>query len=250
VKNNPYLNLVSLEKSYGKCKVLNKLNLKLDSKQISAILGPSGSGKSTLLRCLAGLEELDGGNISFAPERENSQDSSKLQQAGSSGIVGIVFQGFNLFNNLTVFENLIIAGESAQLTPANCHRKAEDLLHEFNIFNLAESLPSKLSGGQKQRVAIARALMQNPKLLLLDEPTSALDLENIRDLLKTILKLKGNNIKILIVSHDINFVKVVADEIIFMDHGMVEEKISNADFFSGNTNNKRILSFLENIAIK
>ncbi|WP_314066915.1 amino acid ABC transporter ATP-binding protein [uncultured Vagococcus sp.] len=204
------LTIRDVSKSFGDKQILNKMNLSLPDGQIMAIVGPSGGGKTTLLRCICGLEEMDSGHILIDDEEINPL----AHQSGASRI-GIVFQDFNLFPHLSIMDNLILAPVKVlKISKAEAKEKAQKILDILALSEKAASYPFELSGGQKQRVAIARALLMNPKVLCYDEPTSALDpglRDNVAD---NILKLKKEGVTQIIVTHDHEFAKKVADQLI------------------------------------
>lgn len=219
-----------LNKWFGDFHVLKDINLSLRSGEKLVICGPSGSGKSTLLRCLNGLETYDKGNLcvlgsNFDREGKVARETRKK--------VGMVFQQFNLFPHMTVLENLCLAPELTSKTPAfELKDRALNLLKRVQIEEHAGKYPSQLSGGQQQRVAIARALCMRPQLMLFDEPTSALDPEMIKEVLDVMEELARSGMTMVCVTHEMGFARKVADQIIFMDDGMIIEKSTPEDFFN------------------
>lgn len=220
-----------LRKSYGHLDVLTDVSFELPEGKTTVIIGPSGSGKSTLLRCINLLEHVDAGTIVF--------EGSEISAAHSNGHVvrseiGMVFQNFELFPHLTALENIMLAPVQVRKVPqAEARQKALMLLDKVHIPDKAEAFPDELSGGQQQRVAIARALAMNPKLMLYDEPTSALDPEMIKEVLDVILELSTEGMTSIVVTHEMNFARRAADEIIFMDAGRIIERASPENFFGG-----------------
>ncbi len=227
------LSIYNLSKCFGNHKVLDGINLNISMGEVISIIGPSGSGKSTILRCIVGLEKYDEGEI-------------KISHA-TSDKVGMVFQNFCLFPNMTVLENLIYApvkvlkkGKQEAIT------KALNLLKKVGLENYADKYPHSLSGGQKQRAAIARTLCMEPEVVLFDEPTSALDPENVKEVLETIKQLAHTNITLIIVTHEMQFAKEISDRIIFIDHGKILEDASTLEIFN-TPKSERLKIFLNNI---
>lgn len=235
-----------LKKSFGKLEVLKNINFEVEKGDVIAVIGSSGSGKSTMLRCLIDLEKVDGGTISIEG-RPLVQDGRYGTQGETRGIIakmGMVFQHFQLFPHLTVENNLklapkLVKKESAEQTAARCRA----LLDKVGLADKAGEYPANLSGGQKQRVAIARALMMNPDILLFDEPTSALDPELTGEVLKVIRSLADKHTTMVIVTHEMAFARDVADQIVFMDKGVVVEQGTPEQVFE-HTQNERTRAFL------
>ena len=206
------IEIKNLTKNYDKKCILKNINLKINDNEQVSIIGKSGCGKSTLLRCIARLEKIDKGQILI--DNENVNNIKKFYNK-----VGMVFQSFNLFENMTVLENLIIAPVKLKIqTKDEAIKLAKGYLKEINLENKINEYPKNLSGGEKQRVAIIRALMEKPKILLLDEPTSSLDPQMKKEVLELISKLKDYNMTIIVVSHELNFVKDFSSRIIFLDN--------------------------------
>ena len=234
------LKIVNVSKYYGTNKVLDNISLNIHKNDITAIIGPSGSGKSTLLRSINMLDPPTTGQI-FIDGKEITNDSTSLSTLRQK--VGMVFQNFNLFNNLTVLENIILAPQKIQKkNKEECITKALKLLDNFGLKDKANNKPYQLSGGQKQRIAIARALAINPSYMLFDEPTSALDPEMVGDVLDVIKDI-SKQITSVIVSHEMEFVKNVATNIIFMEQGKIIEQDTPNQFF-GSKASPRIKNFL------
>lgn len=237
------LSVKNLKKSFGKNTVLKDISFDLSTGDILAIVGPSGSGKSTLLRCLNMIETPSSGKIVF--EGTNLVDkNTNLSLAREK--IGMVFQQFNLFNHLTVLENLMLAPVKLKVMgEGSAKRKAIMLLEKIGLKDKALSYPSSLSGGQKQRVAIIRTLMMDPDIILFDEPTSALDPEMIGEVLDLIKMVASENKTMIIVSHEISFVKSIANRILFLENGKIIFDGSNKEFF--NNKNDRIKAFLQKV---
>ena len=211
------LEVKNLTKNFGYTEVLRGVSFDLDQGQVLAIIGSSGSGKTTLLRCLTGLEEADSGSI-ILPE---------------GGRFGLVFQTFNLFPQYTALENVMLAPSlKKQKSKEELRQEAMELLTQVGLENQANSYPWQLSGGQKQRTAIARALALKPEILCFDEPTSALDPELTGEVLRTIRGLKEKGHTMIVVTHEMDFAKNVADVVMFMDEGIIEEMGSPEQIFN------------------
>lgn len=224
------IRIENLRKRFGNNDVLKGVNLHVRPKEAVCILGPSGSGKSTLLHCVNRLSEPTEGRI-FVDGEEITAKSADLPALRRK--LGMVFQHFNLFSNKTVLENLTLAPVlSGIMSPENAEEKALTLLERVGLKEKAAAYPHSLSGGQKQRVAIARALCMSPKAMLFDEPTSALDPEMVKEVLNVIRELADNGMTMMIVTHEMNFAREVADRIVFMDGGNVIEDATPAEFFS------------------
>ena len=237
------LSVKHLKKSFGKNIVLKNISFDVNAGDIIAIVGPSGSGKSTLLRCLNMIETPDNGKIIF--EGTNLLDKNTNLPLIREKI-GMVFQQFNLFNHLSVLDNLILAPIKLKVMgEGSAKRKAIMLLDEIGLKNKALSYPSSLSGGQKQRVAIIRTLMMDPDIILFDEPTSALDPEMVGEVLDLINMVASENKTMIIVSHEMSFVKSIANRILFLDNGKIIFYGSNKEFF--NNKNDRIKAFLQKV---
>lgn len=237
------LSVKNLKKSFGKNAVLKDISFDVSTGDIIAIVGPSGSGKSTLLRCLNMIETPSSGKIVF--EGTNLVDK-KTNLSLVREKIGMVFQQFNLFNHLSVLDNLMLAPVKLKVMgEGSAKRKAIMLLEKIGLKDKALSYPSSLSGGQKQRVAIIRTLMMDPDIILFDEPTSALDPEMIGEVLDLIKMVASENKTMIIVSHEINFVKSIANRILFLENGKIIFDGSNKEFF--NNKNDRIKAFLQKV---
>ena len=223
------INMIGVNKWFGDFKVLNNINLKVNSGEKVVICGPSGSGKSTLVRCINRLEMHQSGIIKVIG-KELTSDPKSIASIRSE--IGMVFQQFNLFPHLTVLENLILGPMKALgLSEIDAKKIAFKLIERVKIPEQANKKPSQLSGGQQQRVAIARSLCMDPKIMLFDEPTSALDPEMISEVLDVITDLANEGMTMVVVTHEMGFAKKVADRIIFMDEGNIVEEGNPAEFF-------------------
>ncbi|OGO65411.1 MAG: peptide ABC transporter ATP-binding protein [Chloroflexi bacterium RBG_19FT_COMBO_50_10] len=231
-------------KSFGKIKALQGVSTTVKRGEVLVIIGPSGSGKSTLLRCINMLEHPDSGSIivdgNSMMHRETDINLVRAE-------VGIVFQQFNLFPHLTVIENIMLAQRIVRKRkPEEAKQIAEQQLKYVGIPEKAEAFPHELSGGQQQRVAIARALAMNPKIMLFDEPTSALDPEMIKEVLDVMVALAKAGMTMVVVSHEMGFVRAAADRIVFMDQGRIIEEGAPDTFFN-NPREERTKAFLSKI---
>lgn len=237
------LKVENLNKKFGKKVVLKDINFEVNSGDIIAIVGPSGSGKSTLLRCLNMIERPTGGKIIF--DKYNVMNSNiNLNKYRMN--VGMVFQQFNLFPHMTVLENItLVPVKLGVLNEKEAKKKAETLLEDIGLINKENEYPINLSGGEQQRVAIIRALMMKPRLLLFDEPTSSLDPQMTFEVLELIKKIAKDGMNMVIVSHELNFVKEVANRIIFIKDGKIEFDGKKDEFFK-NKDNEIINEFLIN----
>ncbi|OLA34716.1 MAG: peptide ABC transporter ATP-binding protein [Firmicutes bacterium CAG:321_26_22] len=237
------LEVKKLKKKFGSNVVLNDISFNVSKGDIISIVGPSGSGKSTLLRCLNLIEKPSSGDIIFEGVSliGKKADLSLLRQK-----MGMVFQQFNLFPHLTVIDNITLAPVKLKLmNEVTARKKALELLNTINLKDKAEHYPNELSGGQKQRVAIIRTLIMEPDIILFDEPTSALDPEMIGEVLDLIKKVADTGKTMVIVSHEMNFVKKVSNRVLFINGGKVIFDGKTKDFFS--SENIRIKEFLDKI---
>jgi ABC-type polar amino acid transport system ATPase subunit len=225
----PLLEIAGLSKSFGVLAVLKSVNLDIEPGEVVTICGASGSGKSTLLRCINGLETPDSGSIRFRSE-DVPKTKSGLRELRRH--IGMVFQSFNLFPHLTAQQNVSLGPKKIlRKSTAEAHEIARSLLERVGLTDKADAFPDFLSGGQQQRVAIARALAMQPSLMLFDEPTSALDPEMVKEVLDVMHKLADQGMTMIIVSHEMNFAREVADQVAFMHAGSIVETASPADFF-------------------
>jgi len=242
------IKIKNINKSFGDLNILKDISLDINKGEILSIIGPSGSGKSTLLRCLIDLEEIDSGTLEVFsdPLVCNDRNPKKNERLEILKKMGMVFQSFNLFPHKTAIENVmepLIVVDKIKKDVAL--KKAEELLTMVGLEDRMNNYPQALSGGQQQRVAIARVLARNPKILLFDEPTSALDPEMVKEVLTVIESLKDTGITMIIVSHEMEFVKQVSDRVVFMDYGTILScDTPNQIFNSGK--NERINKFLKN----
>jgi ABC-type polar amino acid transport system ATPase subunit len=241
------MRITSLKKNFGKTVVLRGINLTVEDGLVVAIIGPSGSGKSTFLRCLDYLERPDSGRIELDGLEVNAERARKNEILELRRGTAMVFQQFNLFKNRTAKENVMEGLTLVKKIPANKAREiAEFYLNEVGLSNRMDYFPRQLSGGQQQRVGIARALALEPKVILLDEPTSALDPEMVGEVLSVIGKEAKNGRTMIIVSHEMAFVQEVADEVAFLDNGLILEQGSPRDIFL-NPSNERTKQFLSRV---
>jgi polar amino acid transport system ATP-binding protein len=235
-----------LQKSFGSLDVLKKVTFTVNPGEAVAVIGPSGSGKSTMLRSLIHLEEISGGSIFIhgKPLVENGKYVNGSSIKEITAAMGMVFQHFNLFPHLTVRGNLELAPRMLKRESVKeITARSKELLSKVGLSEKADEYPAKLSGGQKQRVAIARALMLNPDILLFDEPTSALDPELTGEVLRVIRQLAEESMTMIVVTHEMNFARDVADRVIFMDNGEIAESGTPEQIF-GNPQLERTRSFL------
>ncbi len=230
--DKPLVLLEHAKKSFGDAPVLKDISLTVSEGEVVGIIGPSGGGKSTLLRCLTLLETLDGGRLSYGDLVVAESDAegravyaSKAVQKEAKTRFGLVFQNFNLFPHYTVLKNITDAPINVQKRPKDdVLDHARSLLKKMGLEGTEDKVPCELSGGMQQRVAIARALCLNPEVLFFDEPTSALDPELTKDVLKVIRDLAAEHMTMVIVTHEMNFARDVADHIVFMDGGVIVEE--------------------------
>lgn len=231
-----------LKKNFGKNKVLRGIDFELKAGEKVVVLGPSGSGKSTFLRCINRMEEPSSGEIYFKGTLVTDKNIQKIRQD-----VGMVFQHFNLINNLNVMDNLILAPTILKIMSEEAAvKKARGLLKHIDLLDKAEAFPASLSGGQKQRIAIVRAMMMEPEILLFDEPTSALDPESIGDVLSLIRELADNGMTIMIVTHEMGFAREIASRVVFIDEGKIIEEGAPEEFFA-HPKTPRVKEFLEKV---
>ncbi|HCT17599.1 MAG TPA: peptide ABC transporter ATP-binding protein [Ruminococcaceae bacterium] len=221
-KNNVKIHVSHLKKNFGHLEVIKDISTDIYEGEVVVILGPSGSGKSTFLRCINRLEEPTGGEIVVDGQTitDKKADLNKIREN-----IGMVFQHFNLFNNLNVLQNLMLA--PVQLKKASKEKAKEEamaMLKKVGLEDKAEAYPHQLSGGQKQRVAIARSLCMNPDIMLFDEPTSALDPEMVGEVLQVMKDLAAEGMTMAIVTHEIGFAREVADRVLFIDDGYIIEE--------------------------
>ena len=250
----PMLEVTGLHKSFGALEVIKGVSLTVAKGEVVCVIGPSGSGKSTFLRCLNWLETPERGLIRIDGQpayRELVDGTPRLQAphriASIRAQVGMVFQAFNLFPHLTALDNVAEAPRHVLRLPAeDALARARDLLRQVGLADRADHYPEELSGGQQQRVAIARALAMEPKAMLFDEVTSALDPELVGEVLAVMRDLAARGMTMLIVTHEMNFARQVADRVVFMDHGVIAEEGPPAEIFT-NPRLPRTRAFLKEI---
>lgn len=236
------LKIKGLKKVFDKNKVLKGIDFELAAGERVVVLGPSGSGKSTFLRCINRMEEPTSGEIYFHDTLITDKNIQKMRQD-----IGMVFQHFNLINNLTVMQNLTLAPVVLKLMKEEeAEKKARSLLRHIDLLDKAETFPASLSGGQKQRIAIIRAMMMDPKVLLFDEPTSALDPESIGDVLSLIHEVADAGMTMMIVTHEMGFAREIASRVVFIDEGKIIEEGTPSEFFE-HPKTPRVKEFLKKV---
>ncbi len=243
-KNSVKIHVENLKKKFGHNNVLKNISTDIYEGEVVCIIGPSGSGKSTFLRCLNRLETATAGEIIVDGYHINDKktDINKVREN-----IGMVFQHFNLFANMNVIDNLMLAPvDLKKATKEEARKNAMKLLADVGLEDKADSFPSQLSGGQKQRVAIARALAMSPDVMLFDEPTSALDPEMVGEVLAIMKNLAREGMTMVVVTHEMGFAREVADRVMFMDDGVILEEGTPEDIFS-NPQNPRTIEFLNKV---
>ena len=244
VNENALIQVQDLKKSFGTQVVLDGITTEIDQGEVVAIIGPSGCGKSTFLRSLNLLEEPTSGTILFEGTdiTDKSVDINKMRQK-----IGMVFQQFNLFPNYTIQNNITLAPVKLGLmTQQEAEKKAKELLERVGLPERANDYPSQLSGGQKQSIAIARALAMNPDVMLFDEPTSALDPEMVGEVLELMRELARDGMTMVVVTHEMGFAREVANRVLFIDEGKIQEENTPEEFFA-NPKNPRLREFLSKV---
>ena len=250
-----FIDMLHIEKNYGLVAVLQDVSLSMERGEVVSIIGPSGSGKSTFLRCLGQLETIQKGAIIVDGETlvdtpANTGEAVYVGKEEQQHILlkmGMVFQSFNLFPHMTVLENIMVAPRMVKgMKDADILPIAQSLLKKVGLWDKRDVYPSTLSGGQKQRVAIARALAMKPEIMLFDEPTSALDPEFTSEVLRTIKELAEEDMTMIIVTHEMAFAREVADRVIFMADGKIQEEGTPEQVF-GNPQNPRTQAFLNSM---
>ena len=244
VNENALIQVQDLKKSFGTQVVLDGITTEIDQGEVVAIIGQSGCGKSTFLRSLNLLEEPTSGTILFEGTdiTDKSVDINKMRQK-----IGMVFQQFNLFPNYTIQNNITLAPVKLGLmTQQEAEKKAKELLERVGLPERANDYPSQLSGGQKQRIAIARALAMNPDVMLFDEPTSALDPEMVGEVLELMRELARDGMTMVVVTHEMGFAREVANRVLFIDEGKIQEENTPEEFFA-NPKNPRLREFLSKV---
>jgi polar amino acid transport system ATP-binding protein len=243
-----------VHKRYGRLEVLRGVDLEVQRGEVMVILGPSGSGKSTLLRCINHLEKIDAGRISvdgslvgYRQANDRIFELKEKEVARQRAEVGMVFQRFNLFPQMTALGNIVEAPIRVRgLSRSAAATRAQQLLQRVGLADKADAYPSQLSGGQQQRVAIARALAMDPKLMLFDEPTSALDPELVGEVLEVMRGLASDGMTMVVVTHEMGFAREVADEVVFMDEGVIVERGKPAQVL-GSPSQARTKAFLSKV---
>jgi len=255
-ESKPMVLAESVCKSFGALQVLKGITLEVGKGQVLVMVGPSGSGKSTFLRCINHLEQVnagrlyvDGDLIGYREKKRGDKlyEISPRDAAKQRRDIGMVFQHFNLFPHRTALENLIEAPIHVKgVKKADAVKRAKDLLDQVGMAEKATAYPAQLSGGQQQRVAIARALAMNPKLMLFDEPTSALDPELVGEVLEVMKKLAEEGMTMVVVTHEMGFAREVADQLVFMDDGVVVESGPPREVLA-NPKHERTKAFLSKV---
>jgi polar amino acid transport system ATP-binding protein len=234
------IKLEKINKYYGNNHVLKNISLEINKGEIVSIIGKSGAGKSTILRCINMLTEPDNGYIYINGINAKDCNITKMRQK-----IGMVFQSYNLFEHLTVKENLIIGPTKLLRKNKNfAEEKAQELLNIVGLEDKISAFPSELSGGQKQRIAIARVLTMEPEIILFDEPTSSLDPIMKNEVLEIIYKLTSNDITMIIVTHEMRFAKTVSDRVIYIEDGELIEDGTSKQIFD-NSQDERTRRFIE-----
>ena len=235
------LSIEHLKKSYDDNLILDDIDLEVHQGEVIVLVGPSGCGKSTMLRCINALEPIQGGEIKLNGEKidPKNKNIAELRQK-----IGMVFQSYELFPHLTVLDNILLAPMKVQKrNKEEVKKEAEQLLDRVGLLDKKDNYPRQLSGGQKQRVAIVRAMLMHPEIMLLDEITAALDPEMVREVLQVVLELAKTGMTMLIVTHEMEFARSVADRVIFMDKGNIVEENTPEQFFD-NPETDRAKQFL------
>ena len=243
-KNNVKIHVSHLKKSFGKLEVLRDISTDIYEGEVVVIIGPSGSGKSTFLRCMNRLEDITDGQIVVDGHdiSDKKVDINKVREN-----VGMVFQHFNLFPNMTIRKNITLAPvQTGLMKQAQADQQAMELLRRVGLEDKADSYPNQLSGGQKQRIAIVRALAMKPKLMLFDEPTSALDPEMVGEVLDVMKQLAQEGMTMVVVTHEMGFAREVGDRVLFMADGKIVEQNTPAEIFS-HPREERTKAFLSKV---
>lgn len=234
----------NLQKQFGETHVLRGISCEIKPQEVVCIIGPSGSGKSTFLRCLNALEKPDGGEVSVNGFDVHNPKTNLNKMRES---VGMVFQRFNLFPHMTVLDNLIMAPMSVKgMSRADALKRAEILLDKVGLLDKIDAWPASLSGGQQQRVAFARSMAMDPSIILFDEPTSALDPELVGEVLEVMKKLAQEGMTMVIVTHEMGFAREVADRVVFIDQGIIQEQGTPEQIFTA-PQNPRTAAFLSKV---
>lgn len=242
MENKIQLQVSNLKKQFGSETVLDGINLDIHKGEVVVVLGPSGCGKSTLLRCINGLETPTGGTVSV-DGTEVTSSNKKITQIRQK--IGMVFQSYDLFPHKNIMDNITLAPVKVQKRPRKeVEQDAERLLKRVGLWEKRKAFPRELSGGQKQRVAIVRALCMKPEVMLFDEVTAALDPEMVREVLEVMLELADRGMTMIIVTHEMQFARAIADWIIFLEGGKIQEESSPEEFFT-NPKTQRAKEFLK-----
>ncbi|MCT3031907.1 amino acid ABC transporter ATP-binding protein [Pediococcus parvulus] len=242
------LDIQKLNKKYHETEVLKNISETVEKGQVICVIGPSGAGKSTFLRCLTLLEQPSDGHVLFEGTDLTNLKEKQLDELRER--MGMVFQSFNLFPNMTVIDNIKLAPMKVKnLSDEDATKTAEKLLAQVGLSDKGAVYPSSLSGGQQQRVAIARALAMEPEVMLFDEPTSALDPEMVGDVLKVMQELAKAGMTMVVVTHEMGFARSVADQIWFMDGGYIQEKGTPEEFFD-HPKSERAQDFLSKVLVQ
>ncbi len=243
-RENVKIHVDHLKKSFGKLEVLKDISTDIYKGEVVVVIGPSGSGKSTFLRCLNRLEEVTDGTI-IVEGVDITNKKVNINKVREN--IGMVFQHFNLFNNLNIIDNLMLAPNMLKkCSKKEAKERALEMLKKVGLVEKAESYPSQLSGGQKQRIAIARALCMQPNIMLFDEPTSALDPEMVGEVLQVMKELAADGMTMVIVTHEMGFAREVADRVIFMDGGYIVEEGTPQEVLA-NPKEQRTIDFLNKV---
>lgn len=241
--DNNLLEIHHLKKVYGEHVVLEDISLSVNKGEVVVVIGPSGCGKSTLLRCINALEDIQGGQVLLngEPVRRDAKNIFRMRQK-----IGMVFQSYDLFPHKTILDNIVLAPMKVQKrVRTEAEKEALELLNRVGLTGRKDDYPRQLSGGQKQRVAIVRALIMHPEILLLDEITAALDPEMVREVLQVVLDLAKAGSTMVIVTHEMDFARAIADRVLFLENGrIVEESSAPKEFFS-NPATERARKFLQ-----
>ena len=240
---NVLLSVRHLKKAFGEHAIFEDFNLDVHKGEVVVIIGPSGCGKSTLLRCLNGLEPIQSGEILLdgEPVLRDNPSITRMRQK-----IGMVFQSYELFPHKTILENILLAPRKVQKRPrAEVEKEALELLQKVGLADRKDDYPRQLSGGQKQRVAIVRALCMHPEILLLDEITAALDPEMVREVLEVVLSLARSGSTMVIVTHEMNFARAIANRILFIENGTVVEQSDDPKAFFASPKTDRARAFLK-----
>ena len=241
---NVKIHVKNLKKNFGSLEVLKDISTDIYEGEVVVVIGPSGSGKSTFLRCLNRLEEASGGTI-IVDDMDITSKKTNINKVREN--IGMVFQHFNLFNNLNILDNLVLAPNMLKkCSKEEAKERALKMLDKVGLVEKKESYPSQLSGGQKQRIAIARALCMQPDIMLFDEPTSALDPEMVGEVLQVMKELAADGMTMVIVTHEMGFAREVADRVVFMADGKIEEIGTPQEIFQ-QPKNERLKQFLKSV---